>query len=68
MEKTNVIPIGVNTDHTDTMCNDLGFKWTDNFTLLGFSLENTMTKTDSNFKNVKENIDFVLGIKPGGRK
>ena len=60
VEKTNVIPIGVNTDHTDTMCNDLGFEWTDNFTLLGFSLENTMTKIDSNFKNVKEKIDGII--------
>ena len=60
VEKTNVIPIGVNTDHTDTMCNDLGFEWTDNFTLLGFSLENTMTKTDSNFKSVKEKIDGII--------
>ena len=50
VEKTNVISIGVNTDHTDTICNDLGFEWTDNFTLLGFFLENAMTKTDSNLK------------------
>ena len=51
---------GVNTDHTDTMFNNLGFKWTDNFTLQGFSLENTMTKMDSNFIKVKEKNDGII--------
>ena len=60
VEKTNVIPIGVNTNHKDTICDDLGFEWTDNFTLLGFKLENTLTKSDSNFKLVKDKIDGII--------
>ena len=60
VEKTNVIPIGSNTNHKDTICNNLGFEWTNSFTLLGFKLENTLTKTESNFDIVKEKIDNII--------
>ena len=60
VEKTSIIPIGVNTNHNDTMCEHLGFEWTNNFTLHGFCLENTLTKTKLNFTKVKEIIEGLI--------
>ena len=60
VEKTSIIPIGVNTNHNDTMCEHLGFEWTYNFTLLGFCLENTLTKTNMNFTKVKGKIEGLI--------
>ena len=54
IEKTSIIPFGMNTNHKDTLCDNLGFEWTNNFTLLGFCLDNTLTKLHLNFTKVKE--------------
>ena len=55
-------PFGVNTNHKDTFCNDLGVVWTNSFTLLGFSLKNTLTKLNINFTNIKEKIEGMIRI------
>ena len=42
------------------MCENLGFEWTNNFILLGFCMENTMTKINMNFTKVKEKIEGLI--------
>ena len=49
LEKTVVIPIGQNTDITDKFCDELKLEWSNDFTLLGFSLDSTLSKLDANF-------------------
>ena len=48
IDKTNVIPVGVKDDITDILCPDLGMKWTDTFTILGFDIDSKLKKLNNN--------------------
>ena len=54
LDKTVVIPIGQNTNKYDILCPDLGMTWDDTFTVLGFTIDNTLKHLDTNFIKVKE--------------
>ena len=49
LEKTVVIPIGQNTNTDDKLCTELNLEWSNKFTLLGFSLDSTLSTLDDNF-------------------
>ena len=49
LDKTVVIPIGQNTNKNDTLCADLGMEWNDNFTILGFEIDNKLIHLQKNF-------------------
>ena len=49
LEKTVVIPIGENTNTNDRLCPELNLEWSNKFTLLGFSLDSTLSTLDDNF-------------------
>jgi hypothetical protein len=38
LDKTHIIPIGRLNDPKDIICPELGMTWSDNFTILGFTL------------------------------
>ena len=52
--KNNVIPIGGNFNPENVLCNHLGLQWTDNFTILGFDVDNKLENLDKNFKKIHE--------------
>ena len=56
LDKTVVIPIGQNTNKKDILCPDLGMEWDDTFTVLGFTIDNTLKHLDKNFKKIKVKI------------
>ena len=56
IEKTNVIPIGGNFNPENALCNHLGLQWTDNFTILGFDVDNKLENLDKNFKKIHEKV------------
>ena len=60
IDKTNVIPIGRNTDKEDKICKDLNMVWDDTFTILGFEIDNKLEKLDINFSKVKERIKALI--------
>ena len=49
LDKTVVIPVGLNANKNDVICPDLGMEWNDSFTILGFTIDNRMENLDSNF-------------------
>ena len=57
LDKTNLIPIGVKNDITDILCPDLGRKWTDNFTILGFDIE---SKLEQNYIRMYDKIKSII--------
>ena len=62
LDKTVVIPIGQNTNKYDTLCPDLGMTWDDTFTVLGFTIDNTLKHLDTNFMKVKEKIQNQISL------
>ena len=54
ISKTKVIPIG-NFDKTN-ICPEINFKWTDTFTLLGFSIDNKLVKLDTNLDRIDKKV------------
>ena len=56
IDKTNVIPIGDNSDKRDVLCEDLNMVWEDSFTILGFQIDNKLKNLNINFIKVKEKI------------
>ena len=56
LDKTVVVPIGQNTNKHDILCPDLGMTWDDTFTILGFTIDNTLKHLDSNFTKIKQKI------------
>ena len=60
LEKTVVIPIGTNTDIYDQLCPDLGMKWHDSFTLLGFYVDSKLRNLEQNFKLIKDKIKNII--------
>ena len=60
LDKTVVIPIGTNTNINDQLCPELGMKWSDNFTILGFHVDSKLENLDINFKLVKEKIKNII--------
>ena len=57
LDKTVVIPIGLNTDKHNILCPELGMVWDDTFTILGFTLDSKLQKLDINLKKVKDKIE-----------
>ena len=54
ISKTKVIPIG-NFDRTN-ICPEIDFQWTDSFTLLGFFIDNKLSKLGTNLDRVDEKV------------
>ena len=49
LDKTSVIPIGTNTNINDKLCHELDMVWEENFTILGFEIDNKLCKLDKNY-------------------
>ena len=56
LDKTVVIPLGINHDKNDILCPELGMVWDDTFTILGFTIDSRLKKLNDNFQNIKEKI------------
>ena len=54
ISKTKVIPIG--TFDKTNICPEINFQWTDTFTLLGFFIDNKLTKLGSNLERINEKV------------
>ena len=48
LEKTDVIPIGGNYDINDKLCPELALSWENEFTLLGFQIDNRLKELNEN--------------------
>ena len=62
LDKTVVVPIGQNTNKHDILCPDLGMTWDDTFTILGFTIDNTLKHLDSNFTKIKQKIQNLITL------
>ena len=60
IDKTQVIPIGKNSDKNDTICKELNMVWEDTFTILGFEIDNKLQKLDINFEKAKAKIQALI--------
>ena len=56
LDKTSVNPIQSNFDIEDKLCPELAFSWENNFTLLGFQIDNRLEKLDVNYKKCYQKI------------
>ena len=65
LDKTVVIPIGTKTNIHDQLCTDLGMKWSDTFTILGFVIDSKLKNLDINFKIVRDKIKSIT--RPGSK-
>ena len=60
IDKTQVIPIGKNSDKNDTICKELKMVWEDTFTILGFEIDNRLQKLEINFEKAKAKIQALI--------
>ena len=60
LDKTSVIPIGTNTNINDKLCHDIEMVWEENFTILGFEIDNKLSKLDKNYTKIKEKIKSII--------
>jgi hypothetical protein len=56
LEKTHVIPVGIEDDPTDIICPDLGMTWSSSFTILGFDIDNHLKHLNKNFTKIHNKI------------
>ena len=54
ISKTKVIPIG--TFDKTNICPEINFQWTDTFTLLGFFIDNKLTKLGTNLDRIDDKV------------
>ena len=59
LDKNSVIPIGGNFDIEDKLCPELALSWENNFTLLGFQIDNRLEKLDVNYKKCYQKIHEI---------
>ena len=59
LDKTHVIPIGRLNDSKDIICPELGMTWSDNFTILGFDIDNKLRNLNSNFTKIQDKIKGI---------
>ena len=60
IDKTSVIPIGMNTNIQDKLCTDLNMVWEDRVTILGFEIDNKLKNLDINYIKVKDKIKSII--------
>ena len=60
INKTNIIPIGSNTNTADTLCPELNMEWTNTFTILGFEVDNKLENLSLNFQKIKDKIKSII--------
>ena len=60
IDKTNIIPIGSNTNTADTLCPELNMEWTNTFTILGFEVDNKLAHLTLNFQKIKDKIKSII--------
>ena len=58
-EKTAVIPIDGNYDINDKLCTELALSWEDNFTLLGFQMDNRLKHLNENYKKCFKKVHEI---------
>ena len=59
LDKISVIPIGGNFDIEDKLCPELALSWENNFTFLGFQIDNRLEKLDVNYKKGYQKIHEI---------
>ena len=60
LDKTSVIPIGTNTNINDKLCQELNLVWEENFTILGFEIDNKLSNLEKNYTKIKEKIKSII--------
>ena len=57
--KNKVIPIG-DFDRVNKICLDIDLEWQDDFTLLGFYIDNKLEKLDMNLININNKVTHLI--------